>query len=153
LQGGLAAVSLAMSESQLLFTYPELGRMVGDNQHPSAMPRGYITGSIDYVFSHDDRVYFADWKTDDIMAPGAEDLQRAFDRSGYRIQAAIYTLGLVRALRIKDAADYDRIFGGSIYCFARRMAAGVDPGTIAGRLSWDELKAYEQELIDGRIGR
>jgi len=153
LQGGLAAVSLAMSESQLLFTYPELGRMVGDDQHRSVMPRGYITGSIDYVFSHDGRVYFADWKTDDIMAPGAEYLQRAFDRSGYRIQAAIYTLGLVRALRIKDAADYDRIFGGSIYCFARRMAAGVDPGTIAGRLSWDELKAYEQELIDGRTGR
>jgi exodeoxyribonuclease V beta subunit len=135
LDPGIAAADRALSEARILFPYPSAaGQGV----------RGFVTGAIDHVFAHGGRLYFADWKTDVVSGDGEEALRRSFDASGYDTQVTLYTLGLVKALGIQSEEQYERLFGGYLYCYLRPMAEGRH-GVLQGRLTWEQLLAYEEE--------
>ena len=105
-------------------------------------------GRIVEQFRHRGRTYFADWKSDLLDSYGqAAVAAHVADR--YLVQAQIYTIGIVRLLRIRDRREYEERFGGLVYVFLR----GVEPrgegrnGVYFHRPSWNEIVEYEQTLM------
>ncbi|RDZ26633.1 exodeoxyribonuclease V subunit beta [Lysobacter silvisoli] len=86
---------------------------------------GLMTGKIDLVYTHEQRYYLLDYKTNRLPSYDPATVARAMDDSEYTLQALIYTLALHRWLRFRLGADYDyeRHFGGVRYLFCR----GLDP--------------------------
>lgn len=93
--------------------------------------RGLMTGKIDLVFAHGDRIHVLDYKGN-WLGPRLGDyegeaLAAAMDEHHYRLQALLYTLAVHRYLG-RRRPDYspDRHLGEAIYLFVR--AAGLAPG-------------------------
>jgi exodeoxyribonuclease V beta subunit len=110
--------------------------------------RGLLIGFVDLVFRHRGCTYFADWKSD-LLSSYDEAAVAAHVADRYLTQAQIYTIGIVRLLRIRDRREYEERFGGLVYVFLR----GVQPhgegrsGVYFHRPSWDEIVIYEQNLM------
>lgn len=150
---GLATTTASWREVEFLYPFPE-------NVHPGlterfeegrlSIERGYIMGYVDFVFVHDDRYYFADWKSDVLpdYAPAslAEQVQR-----NYSVQIKLYSLAMVKILGIHDEATYNARFGGLLYCFLRAMAlpGGPGHGTHFRRPTWSEVLRYDAWLRTG----
>jgi len=139
-----------MREMEFLFPLPE-------NAHPvlgSAIAgdwiagRGYLKGFIDFVFEDRGLIYFADWKSDLLRAYDAAAIADHVERN-YRLQALIYSVGVVRLLRIRSEAEYRRRFGGLLYVFLRGI--GDDSDTSRGiyfhRPGWNEICQHEAALM------
>ncbi|MFH0902767.1 MAG: UvrD-helicase domain-containing protein [Pseudomonadota bacterium] len=108
--------------------------------------RGLVKGYVDLVFEHRSRFYFVDWKSDFSTDSTRRALEEHVERE-YSLQIRLYSLAMTRLLRITSAAEHDQCFGGFLYCFLRTMATGsIGDGTIAGRPSWDEIRAWEADL-------
>ncbi len=108
--------------------------------------RGYIKGFIDLVFHHDNRIYFADWKSDILDAYAPQSLQNHVQKQ-YAIQAQLYTLAMVKMLGITTPEDYQNRFGGFFYLFLRGITPHpTNPGVFYQRLTWPEILAYQQDL-------
>jgi exodeoxyribonuclease V beta subunit len=150
LEGGLRGLK---SVREMEFAYP-----IPEQQHPRlgtdpdgawTVGRGYIKGFIDFVFERDKLMYFADWKGDLLPSydPGA--IARHVDHH-YRLQAQIYSVGVVRLLAIHNQRDYDSRFGGLLYVFLRGVAHPGDgkAGFYFARPSWNEIVTYESELMN-----
>lgn len=115
--------------------------------------RGYIRGFIDIVFERDKLMYFADWKGDLLPSYEPPAVARHVDRH-YRLQARIYSLGIVRLLAIHNEQDYDAKFGGLLYVFLRGVSRTGDgkAGLYFARPSWNEIVSYESELLSREPG-
>ena len=137
-------------EMEFVFPFPEaahpkLGSAIAGGWVAN---RGYLKGFIDFVFEDRGLIYFADWKSD---------LLRAYDsatiadhvRHNYELQARIYTVGVIRLLRIRSEAEYRRRFGGLLYVFLRGVGSDVDPshGIYFHRPDWNEIRLYEAALM------
>lgn len=112
--------------------------------------RGYIKGFIDLVFHHDNRIYFADWKSDILDSYAPQALQNHVQKQ-YAIQAQLYTLAMVKMLGITTPEDYQNRFGGFFYLFLRGITPQnhqhlSNPGIFYQRLTWPEILAYQQDL-------
>jgi exodeoxyribonuclease V beta subunit len=110
--------------------------------------RGYIKGFIDFVFKRDQLMYFADWKGDLLPSYEPDAVARHVERH-YRLQARIYSVGVVRLLAIHNERDYDAKFGGLLYVFLRGVPHRGDgkTGFYFARPSWNEIVTYESELM------
>jgi ATP-dependent exoDNAse (exonuclease V) beta subunit len=137
---GLGAVAAALGEASLLFPI---------RKESAAHARTLVTGSVDFIFKHAAKVYFCDWKTD-ILTPeqlvSRETMQQHFSGSDYRTQASLYTLAVIKALRIGDEATYERLFGGFVYCYVRYLSKETPQAAVYGRLTWSELTAFASDL-------
>jgi exodeoxyribonuclease V beta subunit len=162
LDGGFAALDPVRIRREMEFLYP-----IPEASHPAldAAPgegdeagfqieRGYLKGFVDMVFEHSGRVYFVDWKTDVLTDYLGRTLARHVDRH-YAIQKTVYSVAMVRWLRIRDEADYAARFGGLAYCFLRGMRTpgdgnGGGDGGRAGidfrRPGWSEVLDHVREL-------
>jgi exodeoxyribonuclease V beta subunit len=138
-------------ELEFLYPLPEaahplLGR--GSAEGTWVAERGFIKGFVDFVFEHDRRIYFADWKSDVLpdYAPEALDPHVA---EHYELQARLYSLGIVRWLGLRDEAAYEARFGGLLYIFLRGLGPGRRPkdGVYFRRPMWSEIVAWEAELL------
>ena len=111
--------------------------------------RGYIKGFIDLVFRRDKLMYFADWKGDLLPSYEPAAIARHVDNH-YRLQARIYSVGVVRLLGIHNERDYDSRFGGLLYVFLRGVAHAGDgkTGFYFARPAWSEIVTYESELMN-----
>ena len=118
-------------------SHPLLAR--GDRGELWPIRRGVVTGSIDLVFRHNDRVWFADWKSDAIDGSNAVAVANHV-AANYADQALLYTLALVRAYGIADEAAYAARFGGYLYVFVR------DGSVFTDRPSWQDVVAFEQRV-------
>ncbi|MGA7869577.1 MAG: UvrD-helicase domain-containing protein [Candidatus Binatus sp.] len=110
--------------------------------------RGYIKGFIDLVFRREKLMYFADWKGD--LLPSYEPAAVAWHvERHYRLQAQIYSVGVVRMLAIHNERDYDARFGGLLYVFLRGVSqtGAGKTGFYFARPSWNEVVTYESELL------
>ncbi|MBA2661520.1 MAG: UvrD-helicase domain-containing protein [Bradymonadaceae bacterium] len=143
----LAACHPTIFELEFLFPIPE-------KIHPRLdelpalgfeVQRGYIKGFVDFVFEHQGRLYFADWKSDILERYDTTTLASHIN-AHYEIQARLYSIAMVKMLAIHDPTTYATRFGGFFYFFLRGMGDGQ--GVYHQRLSWQELLAYEQELIE-----
>lgn len=138
---------------ELEFVYP-----IPENAHPLlASPgpdtswivqRGYLKGFVDFVFEDRGLYYFADWKSDALATYDLATL-KPHVKEHYGLQAKIYSLGIVRLLGIRSKSEYDERFGGLLYLFIRGMKRGDmgRDGVYFQRPDWDEIAAYERELI------
>jgi exodeoxyribonuclease V beta subunit len=110
--------------------------------------RGLVVGFVDFVFRFHNRIYFADWKSDLLPSydPGTI---AAHVSDHYLVQARIYTVGIVRLLRIRDRSEYQERFGGLVYVFLRGVKPDGDGrvGAYFHRPSWDEILLYERDLM------
>lgn len=142
----------SVREMEFLYPIPERFHPLlahADGQRRWRVERGYFKGFVDFVFEADRGIFFADWKSDNLRSyePAALAEHVAIH---YRLQAAIYTVGVLRWLGIRDAADYEARFGGLLYLFLRGLGARGDPshGVYFHRPQWEEVCRYETDLID-----
>ncbi len=110
--------------------------------------RGYLKGFIDFVFEDKGLIYFADWKSDLLRDYRAETIGQHVERN-YELQALIYSVGVIRLLRIRSEADYVKRFGGLLYVFLRGVGADADRthGIHFQRPDWNEIRRHENELM------
>lgn len=146
-------------EMEFLYPIPEAHHplLAGGGGGPEAdwtVERGFIKGFIDFVFEHDGRLYWADWKSD-ILPDYAPDAIAEHIAHHYDLQAQLYTLSMVRLLGVRDEASYEARFGGLLYVFLRGFAADGPPGAgvYFARPAWTEVLAYEEALRLGPFGR
>ncbi|MGB8683926.1 MAG: UvrD-helicase domain-containing protein [Candidatus Binatus sp.] len=138
---------------EMEFAYPIPERhhtMLGDGPDGAwTVGRGYIKGFIDLVFRRDNLMYFADWKGDLLPSYEPAAVARHVDRH-YRLQARIYSVGVVRLLAIHNEREYDSRFGGLLYVFLRGVLHPGDgkTGFYFARPSWNEIVTYESELMN-----
>lgn len=108
---------------------------------------GLMTGLIDLTYVHEGRWYVLDYKSNQLPAYDAADMQRAMAHSEYDLQALIYTLALHRWLRFRrgDAYDYARDFGGIRYLFCRGLdlTRQPSPGVHAQRFPAELVHALD----------
>lgn len=94
---------------------------------PDTHIQGFLKGFMDLVIFHENRFYLLDWKSNQLgrfaEAYDPEYLPAAMCQSAYPLQYLIYTVALVRFLRLrKPGFDYEQHFGGVLYIFLR----GID---------------------------
>jgi exodeoxyribonuclease V beta subunit len=149
LKGGLYRLP-EIREMEFAYPIPELhhARLGDDPGGAWTVGRGYIKGFIDLVFRRDNLMYFADWKGDLLQSYEPAAVARHVDRH-YRLQARIYSLGVVRLLAIRTERDYNSKFGGLLYVFLRGVsqAGAGTSGFYFARPSWNEILTYESELL------
>ena len=90
--------------------------------------RGMVRGFVDLVFSHDDRYYILDWKSNHLgNSPedyGQDRLAREMARNLYTMQHLLYTVALNRYLEKRQPGySYEQNFGGAYYLFLRGIDA------------------------------
>ncbi len=141
-----------LKEMEFLYPIPEqdhprLG--LSNPQGPWRVERGFIKGFIDLLFEYEGRVYFLDWKSDLLPSYRAPAL-KAHIEAHYELQAQLYTLGVLRWLRIYDQPSYEARFGGLLYLFLRGRLSGE--GLHFERPSWESVQLWERGLRDRRFG-
>ncbi|HEX8949158.1 MAG TPA: PD-(D/E)XK nuclease family protein, partial [Dissulfurispiraceae bacterium] len=107
-----------------------------------------VKGFIDFLFEHSGKIYFSDWKTDTLPEYSEPFLRKHFEEN-YLLQTKLYLIALAKMLKLHSREEYDRFFGGLLYCFVRGMTTGGSgrQGTVYRRPSWDDLLSYEEELL------
>ncbi len=120
---GLYRCRNCLREMEFLFPFPEDGHpRLWDPRPPQlSIERGFIKGFVDLVVEHEELVYFADWKSDVLLNYDAETITKHVSER-YELQARLYSLALVKALRIRSDTEYQRCFGGLFYVFLRGPA-------------------------------
>lgn len=147
---GVLHADRLLAEMEFLYPIPE-------HTHPGLheagmipnlrIGRGYVKGFVDLVFEHGGLAYFADWKSDRLPRWDTGTIH-GHVRRNYELQARLYTLAMVKLLRIHDPAAYEERFGGLLYLFVRGMRAGGSgtEGVYFTRPSWEEVLRWENEL-------
>lgn len=137
-------------EMEFLYPIPETSHPLLGSGRAGAwtVERGYLKGFVDFVFEHRGVTYFADWKSDRLASYALPAIE-AHVRQHYELQAAIYSVGVVRLLRIRSEAEYNARFGGLLYLFIRgiRPDGNGREGVYFRRPSWHEIAGYEANLI------
>lgn len=147
---GLCGGTRALREMEFFFPIPEghHPRIAEARPGKLVIERGYVKGYIDLVVEHGGALYFADWKGDVLDSYEPRALARHVTDQ-YGLQAMLYVLALVKALRIRDAADYEARFGGLVYVFLRglRRPGPAGMGLHFARPGWAEVLGYEDKLV------
>lgn len=147
--GSLASCS-GTREMEFTFPIPARNHLLFGLQTEGnwKIERGLLIGFVDFVFRFDDRIYFADWKSDLLPSYDPETIA-AHVSDRYAVQAGIYTVGVVRLLRIRDRREYEERFGGLLYVFIRGVTPRGDGrnGIYFHKPAWDEVMSYERALI------
>jgi exodeoxyribonuclease V beta subunit len=110
----------------------------------------FLRGYVDLVFREEEKYYIVDFKTNYLAGGYREDqLAASMDHADYHLQYKIYTVALLRKLKLSLGEDFDPHlhFGGVLYLYLRGMVQGADRGvyfTPGDRLL--PLGALEEEL-------
>ncbi len=129
---GVARAQRLARELEFFFPFPEAA---------GGADRGFVKGYVDFIFEHEGRTWFGDWKSD-LLPDYAPAAVTAHVAANYELQRRLYTLALVKMLGITDEADYEARFGGTVYVFLR----GLPDGLELGRPSWQDVRGWEAEL-------
>lgn len=154
----ISARKVPAHEIDFHFPMPEKSFELGSwPDDAPAIKRGWIKGSIDLTFEHEEagkrRIFIADWKSNQVPdGDFSPQKLNAYANATYALQARLYTLAAVKMLGIKDEASYEEKFGGCAYFFLRAMRpAGEDGvpinhGVTWCRPSWAELIHWQDKL-------
>jgi exodeoxyribonuclease V beta subunit len=143
---GLAFADRLVREMEFVFPIPEGSHptLAEPAWHPVQVERGYVRGSLDLAFDEGGMTYFVDWKSDSLRSYAPEALARHVS-DHYTEQAALYALCIVKLLGIHSAEDYERRFGGLLYCFLRGLDAAGN-GVWSAYPTWNDVLASESAL-------
>lgn len=151
----LAACERIMREVEFLYPIPtsesmrmELGLLA--ERESIRLERGYIKGFIDLCFEFQGRVYLVDWKSDILPDYSGATLSRHVYHE-YQVQAELYSLALARMLEVTSETQYQRRFGGLLFCFMRGMGTasprdGRQPGMYSIRPTYAVLAELHRAL-------
>jgi exodeoxyribonuclease V beta subunit len=154
----IASMSRRLRETEFVYPIPEFAHPRLDSvgrksaRDDFEIERGIVKGFIDLLFEHDGRAYVLDWKSDRLASYDVICLSSHVGEH-YSLQARIYTLALVKMLRIENEADFEARFGGVVYSFLRGVALNADyasddnHGIYFARPSFRDVVASERELI------
>jgi exodeoxyribonuclease V beta subunit len=129
---GVARAARVAREVEFLFPFPAAA---------GGADAGFVKGYVDFIFEHEGRTYFGDWKSD-LLPDFSPAAVRGHVAANYELQRRLYALALVKMLGVSDEADYEARFGGTVYVFLRALPEGLE----IGRPSWADLAAWEREL-------
>jgi exodeoxyribonuclease V beta subunit len=132
---GLPHAAKTAREMEFLFPFPA---------EAGGPQRGFVKGFVDFIFEHDGRSYFGDWKTDRLPAWDAATVA-AHVANNYALQEQLYSLALMRMLGITDEATYEARFGGTLYVFVRGLEHSPE-AIRSGRPRFDELLRWQHDL-------
>ena len=144
----------AVAVNALMRTHDAVSAQAGDLAFTPV--HGMLVGSIDLVFCHEGRYFVADYKSNHLGNTledyGPEHQHKVIAEHRYDLQYTLYTVALVRYLRVRLGAafDYDTHVGGVYYLFLRGIRASdtTRPGVFFTR----PAKALI-EGIDAMLGR
>ena len=120
---------------------------------------GYMTGSIDLVFTHQGRYYIGDWKGSWLGSEYSDyskkELLENMAVSGYFLQHNLYAVALYNFLKtkIKDYNKdprkyYNDYFGGIFYFYIRGMnGVNSDYGYIFDKPEFDHINSLSKKLF------
>jgi len=138
------AFHLPIPEAQ----HPKLG--THDSSKPWQIERGYLQGSIDLLFEHEEpespeskRIFLVDWKSNRLDNYEAETLAETV-RNHYALQVEIYTLATAHWLGIQTAEEWEQRFGGVLYVFLRGMPHG--PAVDFQQPTWAQVQRIRDTL-------
>ncbi|RBL93311.1 exodeoxyribonuclease V subunit beta [Chitinophaga flava] len=135
----------ALSDDELTVT---VKRFSEDRNHEL---EGIMNGKIDLFFEHNHRYYILDWKSNYLggivedYAPSA--LAAAMNENNYHLQYLIYTVAVKKYLesRLPDF-NYQKHFGGIIYCFVRGIRNNGNQGIFTARPDLEKITFLEDML-------
>lgn len=107
------------------------GQSVNDLRHSDM--HGFMNGSIDLFFQHDDRYFIADYKSnylgDSCSCYDMKSMEAAISEHNYDLQYLLYTVAAIKHIRrFLPDFSYEKNFGGVIYLFIR----GMEPNSQNG---------------------
>ncbi|HJT74980.1 MAG TPA: hypothetical protein VJ720_13195, partial [Chitinophaga sp.] len=81
----------------------------------------------------------------------ADALAAGMNENNYHLQYYIYTLAAKKYLESRlTSFDYEKQFGGVIYCFVRGVRQGMDTGIFTCRPRLSKILQMENSLLPGR---
>jgi len=117
--------------------------------------KGFLRGSIDFLFEHKGMIYLLDWKSNMLEDYHVKTLEHVVMQH-YELQMQIYTLAVSYWFKLSNKEIYNKKFGGVIYIFLRGMShnhnnccdsqISVNDGVFFKKPSWQDLKGYEKRL-------
>jgi exodeoxyribonuclease V beta subunit len=145
---GIADAFARHGEGAVSERYPSLLSALEDRQ-----VEGFLMGFVDLVFTHDNRWYVVDWKSNhlgnDVAAYDDTALVAAMCEHHYVLQYHLYVLALHRYLRQRVRGyDYERHFGGACYGFLRGIRAGSPRGWYVDRPPLALIAALEEMMLE-----
>ena len=105
--------------------------------------KGFLRGSIDFVFEHKGRIYLIDWKSNTLEDYHPKTLENEVIKH-YMLQLQIYTLATSYWFNIDCKEKFENRFGGVLYIFLRGMLQRE--GVFFFRPDWNDLLDYEKIL-------
>ncbi|MBW8683816.1 exodeoxyribonuclease V subunit beta [Chitinophaga rhizophila] len=121
------------------------------HEHGNHELEGIMNGKMDLFFEHEGRYYILDWKsnylggTPEEYTPAA--VAVAMNENNYHLQYLIYTLAAKKYLESRlPAFDYEKQFGGVIYCFVRGMRKGQSTGIFTTKPPLSKILQLENSL-------
>jgi exodeoxyribonuclease V beta subunit len=114
---------------------------------------GIMNGKIDLFFEYNNKYFVLDWKStylgDTLEDYSREALADAMNENNYHLQYLIYTLAVKKYLETRMTHfDYERDFGGVLYCFVRGMRAGKCNGVYYCKPPLKDI-VWLEELLSG----
>jgi exodeoxyribonuclease V beta subunit len=148
---GFGGLTRRLCEVEFLFPLPRAPRANPlDEEGRVRHDEGHVKGFIDFLFEHQGKLYFADWKSDGLRAFSPAFLGNHVHKN-YPRQLQLYSLALVRMLGVRDEAAFEERFGGLLYVFLRGAGRGEGDGLYFWRPSWAQILDWEVDLQ--RVGR
>lgn len=153
--GQMPCLSLASRERREVEFYipipeenhPDKGLPIGPSfPSPLDINKGFFKGFVDLIFEYNGKIYFADWKSD-LLESYDENTIGDHVEKNYQTQAKLYSFALTKMFSIRSAADYEERIGGFLYCFLRGLSPEKHHGFFVGKVAYDTLCAYENELM------
>jgi exodeoxyribonuclease V beta subunit len=128
------------------------------HEHGNHELEGIMNGKMDLFFEYEKKYYILDWKSNYLgntledYAPAA--LSAAMNESNYHLQYLIYTLAAKKYLESRlPAFNYEKQFGGVIYCFVRGMRKDQSTGIFTCKPPLSKILQLENSLSPGKSAK
>ena len=105
--------------------------------------KGFLRGSIDFVFEHKGKIYLIDWKSNMLKDYHPKTLENEVSKH-YILQLQIYTIATSYWFNLDSKEKFEKKFGGVLYIFLRGMLKRE--GVFFFRPVWNDLLDYENIL-------
>ena len=105
--------------------------------------KGFLRGSIDFVFEHKSRIYLIDWKSNKLEDYYSKTLGYQV-KTHYMLQLQIYTLAVTYWFNLDNKEKFEKMFGGVLYIFLRGMPQ--KEGVFFFRPDWIDVLDYKRIL-------
>lgn len=117
---------------------------------------GVMNGKVDLFFEHGGKFYILDWKSN-YLGDSLSDyeplrLHEAMTANNYHLQYLIYTVAVMRYLKVRmPEFSYERDFGGVIYLFVRGTRKDGSTGVYTARPDYQMILELENILTTSDI--